>query len=94
MIDAQRLRAVPTEDLRNLNHLVVAELKHRRAMEQAMTARNFKIGDAVKFFSTKRGDTVRGFITQVNRVTVHLEERGLGGVICKWRVAPSLLQYA
>ena len=53
-----------------------------------LTARDFKVGDIVTFFSKRAGKTVVGRVTKVNVVNISITESISGQ---KWRVGPSLL---
>jgi hypothetical protein len=92
MFDIMKLRAIPTEHLESLNRAVVAEIKARRALKQMSAARSLVVGQKVKFFARKNQRTVNAVVTQINRVSAHVDEVDANGaVLCKWRVPPSML---
>ena len=70
------------EDLRFANHIVVAEINHKRGQVQTEKISRFRVGQRVKFLS-KYGKSVEGTIEKINRKTI-----GLGTCTdgIKWRI--------
>ncbi len=91
MLTQASLRNIPTEELRKLNSLVCDEIKDRQRRVRATAAAQFRIGDKVRFWNSKRLTTVTIVIDKVNSQTVNgrCVTTGVG-----WRVSPNLLEAA
>jgi hypothetical protein len=67
---------------------VVLALKLRRESSRASARNKFVYGQPVQFTS-RTGQMIKGTVTKVNRVTIHVLANGV-----RWRVSPELLQKA
>lgn len=78
------------EELRELNALIVRELKSRNFQTQLKAAMSFTIGQKVSFDS-KYGYKVVGSITKINQKTIAVSQENSTTI---WSVSPSLLSLA
>ena len=80
-----------TQALRDLNNLVVGEIRNRMAQETQQKLRSFRCGQKVSF--VHKGRRYVGIIDQLNWKTASLTELNADGSrgFRKWRVAPSFL---
>ncbi len=80
------LSSLTDEELRNINNLVVSELKHRRDKKNFAVVSQLRIGSTVTFQS-KYG-LVKGTVEKINAKTVNVKSN-LG---VNWKVSPTLLK--
>ena len=75
-----------TDELRELNRKIVAELKKRNRQETREKVANFKVGQKVKF-KDRKGLAHMGVVKKINIKTVSVDEGGFQG----WKVHPNFL---
>ena len=82
----QAIRNCNTND--ELNQIVEA-LKLQRQFIGAQAIRSFRVGDTVSFTESRRGLTVTGKVTKINRKTVIVNEG-----YTNWNVPAAMLRQA
>lgn len=81
------LESMSNEQLRTLNHSIVAILNGRRQLDTLKKLSKFNIGDRVQFESDS--GNVKGVVIRVNKKTISIDAFDPPG---QWRVAPSFLK--
>lgn len=90
------LEKLSEDQLREVNGMVVRQIRRLIANKQQNAARQFHVGQKVKWWSNKRHRWVTIQIDRINPKTVIGQEILPSGEpgITTWRVSPSLLQAA
>ena len=70
----------------DIEHIVSA-VRNRREMLSIKAKAQFRIGDRVKFFSTKRQENIEGTVHKINRKKIQVS---VG--VWTWTVSPTLLE--
>lgn len=69
-ITRTELNKLNTEELSQLNRMIVEMIKTKRANDNISAIYTFRSGDSVTFKSPRSGQTYRGEVTQIKRTKV------------------------
>ncbi len=89
MLKQDALRAIPLLQLRELNRMVVTEIRERNRVESIRAGSAFNVGDKLTFWSPKRGRQITIRAEKINAQSINGVCVDTGG---KWKVHPSLLR--
>ena len=78
--------AIMQMDNNDIEHIVNA-VRNRREMLSIKAKAQFRVGDRVKFFSTKRQEEIEGTVHKINRKKIQVSV----GVFT-WTVPPTMLE--
>ena len=78
--------AIMQMDNNDIEHIVNA-VRNRREMLSIKAKAQFRVGDRVKFFSTKRQEEVEGTVHKMNRKKIQVS---VGAIT--WTVPPTMLE--
>ena len=85
-ITAATLNAMSDEQLRELNHQVVAVMRHRHSVKAMTAVAAFRPGDKVQF-TGKYGEKLTATVDKINQKTVSVTTTDGG----RWKVSAGLL---
>jgi hypothetical protein len=72
---------------------VIDAVKFARSQLTQQNKRSFRLGDTVKFTSTKRGITVTGTVKKIAIKYITVQESNNGGLVSSlWRVPANMLE--
>lgn len=93
MIPLDKLRAVPTSALVELNRAVVEEIRSRRRRENSATARTLTKGDLVKWQDRESGEWSHGVVEEVRRTRVVVKQSLPDERVKLWSIGASHLRF-
>lgn len=85
---ATALNKMNLEQLRDVNRLVVNQIRYLHAKREAAAIAKFKVGDLIEFVDNRVGRKIRAQVDRINAKSLGCHE--VDGSRMPWRVSPNL----